>query len=341
MLPQKLSTEELKRLYVDENYSARRIAESYGLSENSISKRLSRAGLKKGHNNREAVGLQNEKAKVIIQDSEELKYLKKKGYNLEDIIGLAKALEKQGNVNTKEYTIGGNHHKFILYGDTHWGHVQSDLKLHDHMCNTVVKENVDFVAHAGDIADGWYQSRPASIFEQNAIGFDQQMSLSVEQLKNIEAPLYFITGNHTYNTFVRGAGVEFGPILEDKLTKIGKEAHYLGNAEGNIFLNNTLLRLLHPDGGSSYAISYKSQKIAEALESGKKPNILAIGHFHKAEYIFYRNIHIFQTATLCGQSKFMKGKGLAAHKGFWLLDIYTKDNGQVDMISPTFYPSYK
>jgi len=99
--------------------------------------------------------------------------------------------------------------------------------------------------------------------------------------------------------------------------------------------------MLHPDGGSSYAISYKSQKIIESLEGGHKPNVLLIGHFHKSEYIFYRNIHCIQAGTLEGQTKFMKGNHLSAHKGFWLLDIESNTKGDVTAFGSTFYPSYR
>jgi len=333
----------MKRIEIDKDYlnkalrggkSSRDIAKELGCHSSTVQRRIQDYDL--------VVPEQTETAsEIIYQDSEELKYLKKKGYNLEDIVGLAKALEKQGHANNKPYNIGGNHHKFILFGDTHIGHIQYDPKLMDLVAKVAKEEKVDFAANTGDIFDGWYQNRPSSIFEQNAIGFDQQMKLAVEELGKLEVPLYFITGNHSYNTFVRGAGIEAGPVLEDKLVKKGLEAHFLGNAEGDIYLNNTLLRLLHPDGGTAYAISYKSQKIVEAFDSGKKPNILGIGHFHKAEYIFYRNVHAMQTGTLCGQTKFMKGKGIPAHKGFWMVEVYTKDNGQVDKITPTFYPSYK
>jgi len=337
MTKKKYNKEELIELYITKNLPYKKIAEHYGVTYGTIRVTLSRYGITRRNHKK----IQESKQEIIYQDSDEMKYLKKKGYNIDDIVGLAKALEKQGQANTTAYTIGGNSHKFILFGDTHIGHIQYDKQLMKHLNKVSKKEKVDFVAHTGDIFDGWYQNRPSSIFEQNAIGFDRQMAMAVEELSQLEVPIHFITGNHSYNTFVRGAGIEAGPVLETKLKEKGLEAYFLGNAEGDIYLNNTLLRLLHPDGGSAYAISYKPQKIVEALESGKKPNILAIGHFHKAEYLFYRNVNIFQTGTLCGQTKFMKGKGLAAHKGFWLVELQTKDNGQIDSIIPKFYPSYK
>ena len=40
--------------------------------------------------------------------------------------------------------------------------------------------------------------------------------------------------------------------------------------------------MLHPGGGSSYALSYRIQKIIESLDSDNKPDCLLVGHFHKA-----------------------------------------------------------
>ncbi len=86
----------------------------------------------------------------------------------------------------------------------------------------------------------------------------------------------------------------------------------------------TTLALIHPSGGTAYALSYKPQKWAESLSGGKKPDIAGIGHFHKIEQLFYRNIHIFQTGTFESQTPFMARKGLAAMVGAWILSI----NGQ-------------
>jgi hypothetical protein len=82
------------------------------------------------------------------------------------------------------------------------------------------------------------------------------------------------------------------------------------------------IMLLHPDGGSAYALSYKPQKICESLEGGSKPNLLGVGHFHKAEFIpAYRNIAVFQVGTFEKQTPFMARKGLAAHVGGWIVSV--------------------
>lgn len=252
-----------------------------------------------------------------------------------------KALKHKTAVEKKDYFIGKSKVRFGIISDTHFGNIFYDKYLYSKAIEQFNKEKVDFVIHPGDILDGWYQNRPQSIFEQNALGVDQQIELAVKELSRIKQPLYFITGNHEYNTFMRNAGMEAGSYLEDLLKSKGVDATFLGNGEGNLVLKSGIkLKVLHPDSGTAYALSYKPQKIAESLEGGHKPNVLLIGHFHKAEYLFYRNIHILQCGTLCGQTKFMKGRAISAHKGFWIVDLYSDSKKGVSKITPSFYPAY-
>jgi predicted phosphodiesterase len=270
--------------------------------------------------------------------------LENKKLNPVEIRAVLKGIEQGNPYVQNNYTIGKNHVKFGVLGDTHIGSKEYDAGLMNHAAKQFTKEGVDFVIHTGDIVDGiYYSHRPSQIYESSVLGGDAQIELAAKELKKIKEPLYFITGNHEYNTFIRNAGIEIGYHLERQLRELGKtNSYFLGNAEGDIKLKSgSVVRALHPDGGTAYAISYKSQKIIESLEGGQKPNVMLIGHFHKAEYIFYRNVHTFQTATLEGQTKFMKGKGIPAMKGFWIIDLYTKQGGQVDKIVPQFYPSYK
>jgi hypothetical protein len=90
---------------------------------------------------------------------------------------------------------------------------------------------------------------------------------------------------------------------------------------------------------NSYALSYKPQKIIESLEGGTKPELLTIHHFHKAEYLFYRNVHAFQGATLERQTPFMKNNGLAAHCGYWKIRMKVNPKG-ITEITPTYFPFY-
>lgn len=281
-------------------------------------------------------------------DSEEYKLLqslKKQGLSKVEMDNIVRNLKGGKPAQDLVYNLGKNNFKFLAFGDSHIGHEKYDSGLTKHALKQAEKEKVDFVLHTGDVVDGWYQNRPQSLFEQTEVGFDRQLDRAVKEFvpfKKLGVPFYFITGNHEYNTYMRGAGVEFGNVVQDRLKQEGLDAHYLGNAEATLKTKGgSDIKLLHPDGGTAYALSYKPQKIIESLDGGAKPNILLVGHFHKAEYLFYRNVHCLQTGTLCGQTKFMKGKGIPAHKGFWIVDVNTNDKGEVGKFSPTLYPAYK
>jgi len=267
--------------------------------------------------------------------------LAKQGYSISDITNIVKSFQ-QKPTKTQRYQLGKYDVKFILTSDNHMGNIAYDSGLNTLLANTAKDRDVDFIANGGDILDGWYQNRPQALFEQNAFGLDQQMDLAERELSKYEKPFYFITGNHTFNTYMRGAGIEIGPYLEERLGK-NMDTKFLGNAEGDIELGNkSTIKLLHPDGGTAYALSYRPQKIAESFTGGEKPSILSIGHFHKAEYIFYRNIHILQSGTLCGQTKFMCGKNIPAMKGFWYIEAHgKKTKPEIDRISMEWFPSYK
>ena len=67
----------------------------------------------------------------------------------------------------------------------------------------------------------------------------------------------------------------------------------------------------------AYALSYKIQKMVEAMSGGEKPNILAVGHYHKLEMFPYRNVQCFQTGTFQAQTPWMRGK-------------YSRNDGRLD-----------
>ncbi|MEK6880152.1 MAG: hypothetical protein AABY22_11110, partial [Nanoarchaeota archaeon] len=134
------------------------------------------------------------------------------------------------------------------------------------------------------------------------------------------------------DSFFKRSGVHPGRMIEERCP----DMKYLGHRQVDITLGKygkTKMRLLHPGGGSAYAISYRPQKIAEALSGGEKPNIMGIGHFHKIESLFYRNIHLFQCfegntkiLTKEGRKKIRQikiGEEVLTHKNRWKKVINT------------------
>ncbi len=143
------------------------------------------------------------------------------------------------------------------------------------------------------------------------------------------------TGNCSYNS-KHGVGAN---IVEDIISAL-PNAHYLGHDEGDIHIAGIIVRLFHGGDGGSYALSYRGQKIIEAISGGTKPNLLIAGHSHKSIYLFNRNIHYIEAGTLQTQSSWMRGKKLAAHVGFSIADLTVAD-GSIKSLSYTWYPFYK
>lgn len=77
------------------------------------------------------------------------------------------------------------------------------------------------------------------------------------------------------------------------------------------------------------------------MDADSKPNILAIGHYHKIEYMFHRNVHCFQTGCFQSQTPFARGKGISVHMGGWIVTVEVDKNGYVQRIIPKMIPYYK
>lgn len=225
---------------------------------------------------------------------------------------------------------------FGLMGDTQFGSKYAQIThLHEFYKLCAVNGITD-IYHTGDITDG-IKMRPGHEYELYAISADEMRDDVVENYPKIDGiATHFITGNHDASLY-KHVGYDIGQAIANDRP----DMHYLGKdcAIVNITPNCTL-ELRHPWDGTAYAISYKPQKMIEAMESDSKPNILAIGHYHKSEYIFYRNVHCFQTGCFQGQTPFTRGKGISVHLGGWIITITVDANGHVKTISPMFVPFY-
>jgi predicted phosphodiesterase len=247
-------------------------------------------------------------------------------------------LEPKGLYN---HSSSSKHIKIGILSDTHIGVKQFDEKLFAKAGYTFKKEKVSSVYHAGDILEGM-SGRDGNIYDLNCVGFSNQISYAVKLWQKYFTGLktYGIIGNHDLWFKIRNnGGINVGEELESRLKVDNFE--YLGENEADVKLApQIIMKLFHPNDATAYATSYKLQKLVESLESGRKPNILIEGHYHKSLYMFHRNVHGIEAGTICGQTTWMRGKKIPAHKGFWILDIDVESSG-ISELSPTFYPAYE
>jgi len=209
--------------------------------------------------------------------------------------------------------------RFALTGDRHTGSLYQHTAALHAFYEFCQEEGIPHVYDAGDILAGHNVYRGQE-FELRDLGFDAQLNrLRADAPRSI--PTSFITGNHDAS-FKNACGVSVGKTIEETVPGY----KFLGEDQARVCFETPngsyTLGLIHPDGGSSYALSYRPQKIIESLEGGSKPNMLAIGHHHKAEMIpSYRNVCGVQVGTFERQTPYMVRKGLAAHVGGWIFEI--------------------
>ena len=204
---------------------------------------------------------------------------------------------------------------FGFLTDTHMG----SIYYHDDFLAAAIdrwtKAKVDFVIHGGDVTNGMDPRKYNILFESTHIGFAAQKEYAVAQLRRIPFPLYVIDGNH--DRWYEAMG---GHIVEDICREV-PGATYLGRDEGRITgrqvgkLGKVDIMVFHGEDGSSYATSYRIQKLVESFTGGEKPHVLLVGHAHKQGYFFERNVHAVTGGALSVQSRFMRSKRLACHSG--------------------------
>lgn len=227
--------------------------------------------------------------------------------------------------------------RFALMGDTQFGSKYAQITHLHNFYDLCEREGIKTVYHTGDITDG-LKMRPGHEYELYEISADGQCDDVVKNYPRRKGiTTHFITGNHDASLY-KHVGFDIGKAI----AKEREDMIYLGRdcAVVNITPECTL-ELRHPWDGTAYAVSYKLQKMIEAMEADSKPNILAVGHYHKELTMFYRNIHAVLSACFQSQTPFTRGKGISVAMGGFIMTVEVDKNGYIQRFTPSFIPCYK
>lgn len=262
--------------------------------------------------------------------------LQKQGITEKEVI---KLLESGRTKPSRKYVLGkeGDYAKFGYFSDAHIGHEKFDENLFKYMAEHFNQEEVDFVVDAGDHMEGM-SGRDGHVYELAQVGFNAQLDKVCELYPLIQANIFGIDGNHDlWYKSKNSAGVVPGMVMQDSL----ENYTHLGEWEGDLEVGGKLwIKLFHANDGTAYAHSYKLQKLIESFTGGEKPHILIEGHYHKALYQHLRNVHGFEGGTLCGQTGWMRGKKIPAHKGYGIIEAWYDQSG-VNKLRHEFVPGYE
>lgn len=254
---------------------------------------------------------------------------------VEEAIKPEKAVFESSILDSPEYNVNvkGSKIVFGLIGDTHFGSKYVQMTYLNDFYDICAKQGITEVYHTGDITDG-ENMRPGHAYENYVHGADEHIK-EIERLYPYRKGIttHFITGNHDAS-FRKSCGLDIGNLIQSRRSDL----KYLGRDVANINItNNVTMQLRHPWSASAYALSYRSQKIVESMEASylDKPAILCIGHFHKMEYLYYHNVHVFQTGCFQGATPFTTGKGISISMGGWIIAVELDSENKLKSITPT------
>ena len=218
--------------------------------------------------------------------------------------------------------------KVAIVSDTHLGSNSNALDELNNFYKYAKEQGVSVILHVGDISDGYYTNRPTSIFEQHAVGFQNQLDYITENYPVIEGvKTYFITGNHDW-THTRNGAANIGEVLSN----YRDDLVYLGHNFGQFEINDTVISLIHPTDGTSRTWSHKLQEVIDRNEA-RRGHIMLVGHYHKQLYMKYKGVHGFLVPSFQHQTNFMEDNNLTSEVGGIIMTLKFDDNGSLASIN--------
>jgi hypothetical protein len=266
-------------------------------------------------------GISRARAEVALED------LQQQGLDVQEFGGrfsigkAAPAPRHQRGIALPEYhSRPDGSYLFGFTSDNHLCSKYARLDVLNDLYDQFAEQGVDRVLNAGNWIDGEARFNMHDLLVH---GMDAQCRFLAEHYPQRPGiTTYAVAGDDHEGWYAQKEGVDIGRYAQNVMRDAGREDWVdMGYMESFIRLVNsqsgksTMLHLMHPGGGSSYAVSYAVQKIVEGYGGGEKPAVLLAGHYHKMSYNMVRNVHAIQTGTTEDQTPFMRKKKLSAHVG--------------------------
>lgn len=346
---------EMKKLFPDETMTYEKVRQTYLRLKND-SKRVFEKDVPTSLYRKGFITREDQLLKTIGNKKHIMHLEKILGFSDDEILGLCEKLRLKGyNIKTwkeddliwivNEKELKADFEKVVnhesddeeiiiaLVSDTHIGSETSAIEELSEFYEYAVNQGVSTFYHCGDITDGFYTNRADSIYEQDYIGFQEQLNAVVDLYPKIEGyETHFITGNHD-KTHVRNGGANIGEVL----SKYRDDLVYHGHNFAKFKLSKKIeLSIIHPTDGSTYAISHKLQKQIDGAGEEKLANIMALGHYHKVSFTPYKGVYGLMMPSFQRQSSFMKDLNLKSYVGGVILRIKQNQYGEIFSINYEF-----
>ncbi len=279
--------------------------------------------------------------------------------NLQTLIHRLEQAEGGKNRAVSTYSLPQRSVTFLIVGDLHMNSrdmhqkPECDLKRFNKVLDLGKEMGAEYIIQTGDVTDG-ENMRGFQKYGLIVQGFENVLEYCVNEWPNCGLPTFFIGGNHD-ESYLKTVQAD----ICKHIAKERSDLHYLGMNEGEIPLQPeyqklilegkklpedarpTIIRVRHPGGGSAKGKSYKQQQHIAALldEKRRKPNILIVGHYHKMDYLFEKNVHVYQAGTMQRQSDWMRTLDLQAYLGGVLVTVHYHKDGTISHLEDTVLES--
>lgn len=229
--------------------------------------------------------------------------------------------------NVHRVIFGGDEVRFAVVSDTHLGSKRERLDELHMAYDVLVDEGITTVYHPGDLVCGM-GIFPGQINEVHQHTYEDQVAYAAENYpRRAGITTEIIGGNHDLEGLFGKMGAN--PVVA--VCNQRDDIVYRGDYQATFELpQGTRINVLHPKGGMGYAADYKVRKLAEGYESGTKPNVLLVGHFHRRGAFEARGIQALLCGCFEGGGSFGARLGMSDPAvGFHIVTLTVGDDGSV------------
>lgn len=235
--------------------------------------------------------------------------------------------------------------RFGFVSDNHLGCHRERLDILNLLYDLFHNEGIEIVLQGGNFIEG--EAR----FNRNELhkyGMGRQLDYAVQQYPyRAGVKTWFISGDDHEGWYNQREGVNTGELFQMYREKRGLyDLTHLGYVEADIdlnhdeFENELWCRIMHPGGGSAYAISYAPQKMVESFQPGEKPDILFLGHYHKLSYNVIRGVHVIQMGCTCDQTIYLRKQKIEVHVGGGIAEFRRAPDGTINRAKVEFITAF-
>ena len=228
---------------------------------------------------------------------------------------------------------GRKSYKICVITDPHLGGTQAQIQFLLTIFAEARARGCSGILNVGDHVDGTPKMHRGFEFELALLSCDAQVDAAAWTYSQAGIPMVGVSGNHC-GSWQKESGIDTGRLIQERsggaYTDLGPIAGWIAGPTGD----PNFIRLFHPNGGSSYALSYKDQKLMEYLSVGEEDcptGLHFTGHYHKFNHMRGpKGSHFFLAPAACRQTKFMQALSLANHAGALFIEFTIDGRGRID-----------